>query len=109
MKLHVSMRLAVCAVAAAACIGDANAGEGWRQFRGPDGTGVVETANPPVEIGPEINVRWKVAVPSGLSSPIVVGELLIMTAFDGDKLVTVAYDRANGSEQWRATPLTLFQ
>ena len=37
---------------------------------------------PPVEVGPEKNVKWKVAVPSGLSSPIVVGDKLVLTAFE---------------------------
>ena len=38
-------------------------------FRGPNGAGVADNAHPPVEIGPEKNVKWKVAAPSGLSSP----------------------------------------
>ncbi len=73
----------------------------WPQFRGPAGSGIAETQKPPVEIGPEKNVRWKVAVPSGLSSPIVVGDKLVLTAFDNGKLYTIAYNRANGSELWR--------
>jgi outer membrane protein assembly factor BamB len=55
-----------------------------------------------VEIGPDKNVKWKVEVPSGLSSPIVVGELLVITALDDGKLYTIAYRRADGSEVWRA-------
>src|SRR5262249_27124682 len=41
----------------------------WPRFRGPDGSGVAKDAKPPTEIGPETNVKWKIAVPSGLSSP----------------------------------------
>ena len=74
----------------------------WPQFRGPNGSGIAERQQPPVEIGPDKNVKWKVAVPSGLSSPIVAGDLLVITAFDGGKLVTIAYHRANGKEAWRA-------
>jgi outer membrane protein assembly factor BamB len=74
----------------------------WPQFRGPGGSGVAaESAKPPVEIGPE-NEKWKIAVPSGMSSPIVVGELLVLTALDDGKLYTIAYNRADGSEAWRA-------
>src|SRR5207244_3290474 len=40
--------------------------------------------------------------PSGLSSPVVAGDKLVITAFDGGKLYTVAYDRADGKEAWRA-------
>lgn len=74
----------------------------WPQFRGPAGTGVAEGEHPPTELGPKKNVRWKVASPSGLSSPIVVGDLLVFTAFDDGKLYTVAFRRADGSEAWRA-------
>jgi len=73
----------------------------WPQFRGPNGSGVAENAKPPVEIGPEKNVKWKVQAPSGLSSPIVAGDKLVLTAFDGGKLFTIAYNRADGSEAWR--------
>src|SRR5437764_11296067 len=58
----------------------------WPRFRGPDGSGVAEGQKPPVEFGPDKNVKWKVSVPSGLSSPIVAGDLLVLTAFDDGKL-----------------------
>lgn len=74
----------------------------WPQFRGPGGSGVADNQRPPVEFGPDKNVKWKVAVPSGLSSPIVAGDKLVITAFDGGKLYTVAYNRADGKEAWRA-------
>lgn len=74
----------------------------WPQFRGPNGSGIAEDQKPPVEFGPEKNLKWKVPVPSGLSSPIVAGENLVLTAFDGGKLYTIAYNRANGDEAWRA-------
>jgi len=73
----------------------------WPQFRGPNGSGVADGAKPPVSFGPEKNVLWKVAVPSGMSSPIVAGDKLILTAFDGGKLYTIAYRRTDGAEEWR--------
>lgn len=73
----------------------------WPQFRGPGGAGVAENEHPPIEIGPDKNVKWQVAVPSGSSSPIVVGDLLALTAFDDGKLFTIAYRQADGSEAWR--------
>lgn len=73
----------------------------WPQFRGPGGSGVADRQRPPLEIGPDKNVAWKVAVPSGFSSPIVAGDLLALTAFDEGKLYTIAYRRADGSEVWR--------
>ena len=74
----------------------------WPQFRGPGGSGVADDQKPPVEIGPDKNVKWKIPVPSGFSSPIVAGNKLIITAFDDGKLYTSAYNRADGKEAWRA-------
>ena len=73
----------------------------WPQFRGPDGSGLAENSHPPTEIGPDKNVKWKVTAPAGASSPIVVGDLLVLTAFDQDKLFTIAYRRGDGGEAWR--------
>ena len=73
----------------------------WPQFRGPGGSGIAEGQKPPVELGPDKNVQWKVPAPSGLSSPIVAGDKLIITAFEGGKLYTIAYRRADGTEAWR--------
>jgi outer membrane protein assembly factor BamB len=43
-----------------------------------------------------------VPVPGGLSSPIVAGDKLVLTAFEEGKLYTIAYRRADGAEVWRA-------
>ncbi|HWB08001.1 MAG TPA: PQQ-binding-like beta-propeller repeat protein [Pirellulales bacterium] len=74
----------------------------WPRFRGPNGSGVAEGQKPPVEFGPDKNVKWKIAVPPGISSPIVAGDSLIITAFEDGKLYTIAYRRADGKEAWRA-------
>jgi len=74
----------------------------WPQFRGPGGSGVADEQKPPVEIGPDKNVKWKVSAPTGLSSPIVAGDKLVITAFEDGKLYTIAYDRADGKQAWRA-------
>jgi outer membrane protein assembly factor BamB len=73
----------------------------WPRFRGPNGSGVADGDQPPVEFGPDQNVKWKVPVPSGLSSPIIAGDKLVVTAFEQGKLFTAAYNRADGSEAWR--------
>jgi outer membrane protein assembly factor BamB len=75
----------------------------WPQFRGPGGSAVAEEGQkPPVEFGPDKNVRWKVEVPPGVSSPIVAGDNLVLTAFENGKLYTIAYRRTDGKEAWRA-------
>jgi outer membrane protein assembly factor BamB len=90
--------VALLVLAAAGLGGDKLA---WPQFRGPNGSGIADDQKPPVELGPDKNVRWKVPAPPGLSSPIVAGDLLVFTAFENDKLYTVAYRRADGTEAWR--------
>jgi hypothetical protein len=61
--------------------------DNWHQWRGPEGNGFAPRANPPVSWGPEMNVKWKVAVPGkGESSPIVWGDrLFITTAIETDR------------------------
>lgn len=74
----------------------------WPQFRGPAGSGVADGQKPPVKFGPTENLAWKVAVPSGASSPIVVGDKIVLTAFEDKKLFTICYSCADGKELWRA-------
>jgi outer membrane protein assembly factor BamB len=74
----------------------------WPQFRGPAGSGVApDGARPPTRIGPDTNRKWKVAVPPGSSSPVVAGDWLFLTGFEGGKLFTLAYRRSDGAELWR--------
>ena len=47
-------------------------------------------------------MKWNVPIPAGISSPIVAGDNLVITAFDDAKLYTIAYRRADGKEAWRA-------
>jgi outer membrane protein assembly factor BamB len=77
-------------------------GGDWPQFRGPSGSGVADDQKPPVKFGPKENLVWKVAVPPGASSPIVIGDKIILTAFENDKLFTICYSRTDGKELWRA-------
>ncbi len=74
----------------------------WPRFRGPNGSGVADSAKPPVEFGPDKSLKWKIAAPSGLSSPIIVKNELVITAFEDGKLYTIAYRMKDGAEAWRA-------
>lgn len=73
----------------------------WDRFRGPNGSGVFEAKNLPAEFAPDKNVVWKVALPPGHSSPILVGDRIFLTAFEGNKLLTFSLDRATGKILWR--------
>ena len=77
----------------------------WPQFRGPNCSGVSESAHPPAAFGPGTNELWKVAVPGGVSSPVVWGDRIFLTAFDAGKLEVHCYARKDGRQLWkRAAP-----
>lgn len=73
----------------------------WPRFRGPNGTGVAETSALPDGIGSDKHVVWKTALPPGHSSPAIGGDRVFLTAFEGDKLFTIALDRGSGKILWR--------
>ena len=55
----------------------------WPQWRGPDGTGIAREAAP-VEWGADSNVAWRADIDGlGVSSPIVSGDLVIVTSQAG--------------------------
>ncbi len=72
----------------------------WPQFRGPGGLGI-GTGKPPVEFGPEKNLRWRVSVPHGHSSPCIWGGKIVLTGVADGKLVTFCLERESGRELWR--------
>lgn len=75
----------------------------WMQFRGPNGGGVHSEARPPIRFGPTKNLAWKVPAPFGRSSPILITQGVVLTATDGDRLITLCIDRETGKEKWRRT------
>ena len=96
--------LAVLCVAAvpvrAQPVGD-HSESSWSRFRGPNGSGVSDAAEFPVEFGPEFNVIWATEVPPGRSSPVVVRDRVYVTTTDGGNLVTLSLDRLTGVVVWR--------
>jgi outer membrane protein assembly factor BamB len=73
----------------------------WPQFRGPNGFGVSTDRNLPVEFGPGKNVVWKTEIPPGHSSPVVAGSRIFVTAYERERLFTIALDRESGKVFWR--------
>lgn len=67
----------------------------WPRFRGPDGLGVSDEADLPVEWGESQNIVWQTPLPGpGTSSPIVAGDQVFVTSYSGYGL-----DEANPGEQ----------
>ncbi|MEL7497290.1 MAG: PQQ-binding-like beta-propeller repeat protein [Planctomycetota bacterium] len=85
----------------------------WPQFRGPNGNGESDS-EAPTKWDEKTNLIWKKQIPGhGSSSPIVVGDKIILTAFSGYgidpddtgqlenlKLHTICFDRATGELIW---------
>jgi outer membrane protein assembly factor BamB len=95
---------------ALACTAALSAGD-WGRFRGPNGLGIAETKDVPVEFGPEKNLVWRTEIPKGFSSPVLTADSVFVTAYEGErpkgldkrpaKMFTIAIDRKTGKIQWR--------
>ena len=73
----------------------------WPQFRGPNCSGVSETAHPPAAFGPGTNELWRIATPAGMSSPVVWAGRIFLTALDAGKLEVHCYGRGDGQLLWK--------
>ena len=82
-------------------------GADWTQFRGTNANSVSTAKNVPTEWGPGKNLAWSSALPGrGLSCPIVVGDLVVVTASSGprqDQLHVLAFDAGSGELRWERT------
>jgi outer membrane protein assembly factor BamB len=76
----------------------------WRQFRGSDSTGIADNATLPKSFAKDQNVAWAANLPGrGVSSPIVVGDRIFLTASSGPKqnrLHVLAFDASTGKQLW---------
>ena len=79
-------------------------GGDWRQFRGNESNGLGDDILPPTKFSENENVAWKASLPGkGLSSPIVVGDRVFVTASSGfrdDRLHVLAFDAKDGRQLW---------
>jgi outer membrane protein assembly factor BamB len=75
----------------------------WARFRGPNGSGISSAKNVPIEFGPEKNLRWRLPLPTGHSSPILHGDRIYLTGQRGTVLTTFAIDRHDGRIVWERT------
>ena len=76
----------------------------WPQFRGPHSNSVTHDAQPPAQWSDTENVAWKAELPGrGPSSPIVVGDRVVVTCSSGfkqDRLHVLCFDAASGQRLW---------
>ena len=85
---------------------------GWAQWRGPLGTGASPDAEPPLRIGENEGVAWKIGIPGeGSGTPVVWGETVYVStavpvegsAYEFDVLAVATGD---GAVRWKRTATT---
>lgn len=87
--------------------GEGSAGD-WLMWRGPSGNNIAVGPAVPTEWDETKNVVWRIPLKGrGHSSPIIVGEHVILTSANQAEQVAsvVAYDKASGEQVWE-TPVT---
>lgn len=78
-------------------------GSDWTQFRGPHGNGVADETNQPVQLDAG-SIAWAADLPGrGVSSPIVIGDRVIVTCSSGpkqDRLHVICFNASDGTKRW---------
>lgn len=86
------------AVAFGLCAASLHAANDWNRFRGPNGTGLAPDTGLPVAVDAATTL-WKVPVDKGWSSPVLWGDILVITAETGEnKRAVVAHAIQDGRE-----------
>jgi outer membrane protein assembly factor BamB len=101
------LKAAALILLAAPALTIANAAD-WSRFRGENGSGVAADSTPaPTEWSETKNLKWSAPLPGpGKSSPIVVGDRVIVTAWTGEnppddlKRHIICFDRNTGEQLW---------
>ena len=84
------------------CAATSTNADDWRQFRGASGLGTdTSTDHFPDTLEDASHVAWKIAVPPGHSSPIIVGDSIVLTGHEPGHFVIQCFDRADGSLEWK--------
>jgi outer membrane protein assembly factor BamB len=102
---HGAMRLLPALLGVAFTVGLVHASEDWTRFRGPNGLGISDAKNVPVDFGPDKHVAWKTVLPPGHSSPVFTPTHIFLTAHsperDAYELFVIALDRRSGKQLWQ--------
>ncbi len=77
--------------------------DNWPRFRGPNGTGVADDKNIPVQFDGKSgkNILWKVPLPGfGLSSPVVWDKHLFIQSATKNQRLLICLDAVTGKLRW---------
>lgn len=79
-------------------------GADWLQYRGTSNNPIAPTSKLPLTWSDKENVAWKMPIPGrGVSSPIVVGDRVVVTCNDGvnqQQLLVLCFDVKSGKRLW---------
>ncbi|MCC6536882.1 MAG: PQQ-binding-like beta-propeller repeat protein [Bryobacterales bacterium] len=73
----------------------------WPAFRGNNLAGVADPALRLPDKFDASTLRWSVPVPLGRSSPIVIGDAVVVTATEGEDLLVLCFNAGTGKPRWR--------
>ena len=99
----------LAAAVVGAAVGPSSARADWPEFLGPGGRGLATGDDRQLRHtwSEREGVAWQASLPGrGASSPIVVGDLVVVTASSGvrqDRLHVLAFDAASGATRWERT------
>ncbi len=86
------------------CLGQLPANADWTAFRGSSGNGFADAPKLITKLDDKKNLAWKAALPGrGLSSPVVVGDRIFLTASSGPqqkRLHVIAINAKDGTTSW---------
>jgi len=101
MRSAVTFLTFVCIVASFACATD------WPAFRGPQGNGISEETQAPLEWNKTKNIKWQAKLPqAGNGSPIVSNGVVFVACTEdpkGKQRSLYAFDRKSGDQLWMKT------
>jgi outer membrane protein assembly factor BamB len=82
----------------------ASFGQDWKQFRGSDGSGILDRSALPAKLVLDEHLAWKSPLPGrGLSSPVVIGDRVFVSCASGvdqDRLHIRCHAEEDGSLMW---------
>src|SRR5262245_39484181 len=74
----------------------------WARFRGPNGTGVADKQNLPVQVSKDDGILWKVPIPgTGNASPVVWDQRLFIHGATPKERYLMCLDVTNGQTVWK--------
>ena len=95
------MKKFIVSISFSAALGLPVSAADWPQWRGPnrDGTGAAFTA--PAQWPEKLTQRWKIAVGSGHSSPVLAGDRIYLHSRQQENEIVRAIDAATGKAVWQ--------